>query len=70
MKLYKNDDDEDPREKEDVKYKGLIETMTRIKQSLGSQQVALSNLVMRVNNLIERKNKQEEMRLNTKSQNG
>ena len=33
--------------------------MTRIKQQLGSQQMALNGLVMKVNNLIERKNKRE-----------
>lgn len=37
----------------------LIETMTRVKQQLGSQQVSLSNLVMRVNNLLERKTRRE-----------
>jgi len=40
----------------------LISTMTRIKQQLGSQQMALNGLVMKVNNLIERKNKREAIR--------
>lgn len=33
--------------------------MTRVKSQLSAQQVSLSNLVMKVNNLIERKNKRE-----------
>jgi len=37
--------------------------MTRIKQQLGSQQMALNGLVMKVNNLIERKNKREALAL-------
>ena len=56
IKLYSEKEDVDEEQK-DEKYKLLIETMTRIKQPLGSQQVALSALVGHVNNLIERKNK-------------
>lgn len=46
----------------DDKYKGLIETMTRIQKQLSAQQIALSGLVMKVNNLIERKTKKEKER--------
>jgi hypothetical protein len=54
--MYGGQEEKEDDEKDD-KYKRLIETLTRVKQQLGSQQVALSNLVMRVNNLIERKNR-------------
>ena len=37
IKLYANDDDQDGEEEKDMKYKQLIETMTRVKQQLGSQ---------------------------------
>jgi len=46
----------------DEKYRQLIETMTRVKQQLGGQQMALNSLVMKVNNLIERKTKREAIR--------
>ncbi len=36
IKLYANDDDQDGEEEKDMKYKQLIETMTRVKQQLGS----------------------------------
>ena len=65
-KLYGKEEVQDEDEK-DEKYKQLIETLTRIKQQLGSQQQALSNLVMRVNNLIEKKNRREVNRNNQKA---
>ena len=55
IKLYENIDPIEEKAVEDVKFKTLVETLTRIKYQLGGQQVALSNLVMRVNNLMERK---------------
>ena len=59
-KLYSDDADKDENELEqDERYKLLIETMTRIKKQFGSQQLSLNNLVMRVNNLLERKNRRE-----------
>ena len=65
MKLYSNEEKEDEDDENDDKYKLLIETMTRVKQQLGSQQVSLSNLVMRVNNLLERKTRREALRNGT-----
>lgn len=68
IKLYASNEDKQEDEIEnDEKYKLLIETMTRVKQQLGSQQVSLSNLVMRVNNLIERKNRREAIRSELKA---
>lgn len=62
IKLYGNGVDAGDEDNKDEKYKTLIETLTRVKQTLSGQQVALSHLVMRVNNLIEKKNKREAAR--------
>ena len=62
--MYGNEEvDED--DAKDDKYNLLIETMTRVKAQLGTQQVALNHLVMKVNNLIERKSKREAIRKGT-----
>ena len=60
-KLYShstNEKDED--EAKDERYQLLIDSMTRIKSQLGAHQIALSTLVMRVNNLVERKKRRED----------
>lgn len=62
IKLYAGEDKEEDENSKDEKYKHLIETMTRVKQQFSAQQVSLSNLVMRVNNLIEQKKRREEAR--------
>ena len=62
--MYSTEDKEVEENLNDEKYKHLIETMTRVKQQFSSQQVSLSNLVMRVNNLLETKKRREEARKN------
>ena len=45
-----------------MKYQILIDMTTRIKSQLGAHQLALSTLVMRVNNLAERKKRRLDSR--------
>ena len=55
--------DKDDEDYKDVKYQVLMDMTTRIKSQLGAHQLALSTLVMRVNNLAERKKRREDARV-------
>ena len=58
-RLYQNNHVDKDDDKKDEKYKSLMDMTTRIKTQLGAHQLALSTLVMRVNNLAERKKRRE-----------
>ena len=61
-RLYQDNHVDKDDDKKDEKYQALMDMSTRIKQQLGSHQLALSTLVMRVNNLAERKKRRENAR--------
>lgn len=58
-RLYQNNHVDKDDDKKDEKYKYLMDMTTRIKTILGENQLALSTLVGRVNNLAERKKRRE-----------
>ena len=61
-KLYQDNPEDKDDDLKDEKYQSLMDMTTRIKTILGENQHALSTLVMRVNNLAERKKRRENER--------